>query len=233
MRRGWRAKLGARLGVIALSLSGCGGGGNTLTTPPPQITVTVTPATANVAAGGPLQFTATVTGSSNATIVWEVNGTAGGSAAVGTISASGAYTAANAAGNSVISAVVQSGSTTASGHANVSTLAPHQFGVRATSTLPEFYVRSSGNALVPRGNQYVRLASLTQPDGSLLLAHSTFSVGIYDSAHAESALSAMAASGYNIVTVTLEGCCQNKYADGQLLRYHAVACSHDNFTAIR
>ena len=64
----------------------------TVTAPPPPVTVDVTPATASVQTGATRQFTATVTGSS-ATPVWSVNGVTGGNATVGTISASGLYTA--------------------------------------------------------------------------------------------------------------------------------------------
>jgi len=57
------------------------------------ITVSVTPGTANVAAGMTQMFTAAVTGNSNMSVNWSVNGVAGGNSTVGMISASGAYTA--------------------------------------------------------------------------------------------------------------------------------------------
>ena len=44
-------------------------------------------------AGGTKQFTATVSGTTNSAVTWEVNGTAGGSAAAGTVTSSGLYTA--------------------------------------------------------------------------------------------------------------------------------------------
>jgi hypothetical protein len=55
--------------------------------------VTVSPSNANVRTGSSSQFMATVTGNSNTAVTWSVNGTAGGSATLGTISASGNYTA--------------------------------------------------------------------------------------------------------------------------------------------
>ena len=57
------------------------------------VTVTVTPAMASVQTGMTQTFAAAVTGSSNMTVNWSVNGTAGGNATVGMISASGVYTA--------------------------------------------------------------------------------------------------------------------------------------------
>jgi len=75
-----------------LALAGCGGGTNG-SGPPAGVSVTLSPATVSVAIGDTQQFTATVSGSSNAALTWSVNDTAGGSAAIGTISNAGLYTA--------------------------------------------------------------------------------------------------------------------------------------------
>lgn len=75
-----------------LPFMGCGGGGS----PAPAaavVRIAVSPQTTTVPAGGLALFFATVTGSSNHTVTWQVNGAAGGNATVGTIDASGAYTA--------------------------------------------------------------------------------------------------------------------------------------------
>jgi len=61
-----------------------------------QVMVTVSPATAAVATGESQQFLAAVTGTTNTAVNWSVNGIAGGNASVGTISASGLYTAPGA-----------------------------------------------------------------------------------------------------------------------------------------
>jgi serine protease len=57
------------------------------------ITVSVTPGTANVTAGMTQMFTAAITGNTNISVNWSVNGVAGGNSNIGMISASGAYTA--------------------------------------------------------------------------------------------------------------------------------------------
>lgn len=80
--------------TISLLLSACGGG-----TPAPQITVNVTPASATLSPGASKQFTATVTGTTNTSVTWEVNGTQGGTATVGMITANGLYTAPNSIPN--------------------------------------------------------------------------------------------------------------------------------------
>jgi hypothetical protein len=60
---------------------------------PTMVSVSVSPSPATVAANGAQQFTATVTGTSNTAVTWEVNNLTGGNSTVGTISSSGLYTA--------------------------------------------------------------------------------------------------------------------------------------------
>jgi hypothetical protein len=59
----------------------------------PGIFVTVTPNPVNVAITTQQQFTAAVTGTTNTSVTWQVNGVAGGNASVGTISATGLFQA--------------------------------------------------------------------------------------------------------------------------------------------
>ena len=65
---------------------------------------TITPPSATVAPSMTKQFSATIQGLSNQAVTWAVDGTAGGSAATGTISAAGLYTAPAAIGAHTISA---------------------------------------------------------------------------------------------------------------------------------
>jgi hypothetical protein len=78
------------LGVLA----GCGGGGSNFV--PPQkasVRVVVSPSSASVPAATVRSFFASVTGTTNKAVSWQVNGVAGGDATVGTVDASGIYTA--------------------------------------------------------------------------------------------------------------------------------------------
>jgi hypothetical protein len=68
-------------------------GGATGSVGPGNISVTVVPPTTSVSLGATQQFQATVVGASNTNVSWNVNGIAGGSATVGTISPSGLYAA--------------------------------------------------------------------------------------------------------------------------------------------
>ncbi|HUA17969.1 MAG TPA: hypothetical protein VMB25_04435 [Bryobacteraceae bacterium] len=59
-----------------------------------SVSVSVSPSTASVAVDAAKQFTATVTGSTNTSVTWDVNGTVGGNSTVGFVdSVSGLYTA--------------------------------------------------------------------------------------------------------------------------------------------
>ena len=91
-----RAILTAFAAMLVLALAACGGGGNN---PPNNPSVTVSPATANVLEGSQQQFTAMVSNTNDNAITWQVNGVTGGNASVGTISATGLYTAPSVISN--------------------------------------------------------------------------------------------------------------------------------------
>jgi hypothetical protein len=80
---------------VVLCVSGCSGmsdanssgGGNQ------TASLTISPTAASIAVFGTQPFTATVSGSSNTAVTWQVNGIAGGSQATGYISSTGLYAA--------------------------------------------------------------------------------------------------------------------------------------------
>ncbi len=78
-------------------VAGCGGGGASPVSPPPppaaSISVAVTPPSGSVVLGNQSTFTATVSNATDTSVSWSVNGVAGGSSAVGTITLAGVYTA--------------------------------------------------------------------------------------------------------------------------------------------
>lgn len=106
----------------------------TVTTANASVVVTVSPPAASVATFGTQPFTASVTGSSNPGVTWQVNGTTGGTQQFGFISSNGVYVAPGAVptksdgnGGSTTTTVtvtaVSPASASASGNANV-TLVP-------------------------------------------------------------------------------------------------------------
>jgi hypothetical protein len=85
------------------------------------VTVTIAPPSANVRPGATQSFSATVAGSSNTSVTWQVNGVPGGSAATGTISSSGVYAAPSTVpgSNTVTVRAVSSADSTATGSSAV------------------------------------------------------------------------------------------------------------------
>jgi len=87
------ATLACLLVVVAggMFLAGCESGGTGNNIPLPVITLS--PTTASVQTGGTIQFTATIVSSTPTTVAWSVNNILGGNSTLGTINASGLYTA--------------------------------------------------------------------------------------------------------------------------------------------
>lgn len=150
---------------LSFLLLGCGnshnngGSGNSSS----QVSVTISPASANVPAGNSLQFMASVANTMNTAVTWQVNGTAGGSAAVGTVSSMGVYTAPSTVPNpatTMVTAVSQA-DTTASASASVTVTAPSAFSVSPSSVTvlagatQQFTVTTVGAMPVPKANWQV------------------------------------------------------------------------------
>ena len=75
--------------LVSCGGGGGGGGGN----PPPPVTISISPTSPTVGGSNTQQFTATVGNTSNTAVTWQVEGIPGGNATVGTVSATGLYTA--------------------------------------------------------------------------------------------------------------------------------------------
>ena len=100
----------------------------------PTVSVSVTPGTASLATGATQSFSATVSGSTNTSVTWTVDGIANGNGTVGTISGTGnivTYTAPAASGSHKVAATSQA-DTTKSGSAAVTVTAPIAVGVTVT-----------------------------------------------------------------------------------------------------
>jgi hypothetical protein len=118
------------LGILfpALFLAGCAAAspGSQQTAPPPSITVVVSPTSANIRAGDTFLFTASVSGTSNTSVTWSVNGTVGGTATLGTITSTGSYTAPSTlpSPNTITVRATSAANSSASGPSNVTLMNP-------------------------------------------------------------------------------------------------------------
>jgi uncharacterized protein YjdB len=121
----------------------------TVTITPP--TITLSPTIASVALSGTQQFTAAVSGATNTSVTWSVNGVDGGNSTVGTVSSAGLYTAPSTLPNpaTVAVAATSQAASTVSASATVTvtpptiTLSPTSASVALSSTL-QFKATVSG-----------------------------------------------------------------------------------------
>jgi hypothetical protein len=107
--------------------------------PTAAVSVSISPTSASMQGVQTKQFAATVSGTSNTSVNWFVNGTQGGSASYGTISSSGQYTApACPSSSSVQVTAVSAYDSSASANSSVSLSA-------ASATTGNYYVASNGS----------------------------------------------------------------------------------------
>jgi len=163
-----QAKIASRfhlelLAITTIVFPGCAGGGassGTLPPPPPAVSVSVSPPTGSLLLGKNLSFTASVTGTANVAVTWAVNGIAGGSGSVGTVSADGRYTAPIdlPAPSTVQVTATSVASPSSTGSAQVTITSDIAVGVSTQSAAVELGARQSFVAT---------LTSAGQPDASI------------------------------------------------------------------
>src|SRR5437588_719088 len=144
-RRGWTRKTldllasWVWLAAVVLPVFETVGGAAVATIPTPiSVSVTISPTSATVAAGGTQQFSAVVQNTSNTAVTWQVNGVTGGNATVGAISSSGLYTAPGVVPNPATVTV------TAVSQADATKSAAAQVTITAVAGIA-FYVSTTGS----------------------------------------------------------------------------------------
>ncbi|MGC1911097.1 MAG: IPT/TIG domain-containing protein [Candidatus Acidiferrales bacterium] len=108
--------------ILAAFLTNCGATGSGTKNPDPAgVSVSVGPAMANVRLNASQSFAATISGTTNQSVTWEVNGVAGGAVGTGTVSATGTYVAPSALGSAstVTISAVSADDSSASGTSTV------------------------------------------------------------------------------------------------------------------
>ena len=144
------------------------------TTPPPPapVAITVSPATAALQAGGAVQLTAAVTGSTNTSVTWTVQEGAAG----GAVSSTGLYTAPSAAGTyHVVAKSVADATKTAV--ATITVTAPvgvtvaRPTGGDDTANFNAAIVSANGSVVnVPSGTYLVRAVAVNRANTSIVCA---------------------------------------------------------------
>jgi hypothetical protein len=139
MRRGWWVPVV----LLALLLTGCGGGSSA------PVAVSVSPKTVTLSLGASQTFKATVTNTSNVSVIWQVNSTPGGNAKVGTINVFGMYTApaTEPTPPTVNVTAVSQADATKSATALVTIAQPSGAGNQQAQSLPIKLGTSGGNSL--------------------------------------------------------------------------------------
>ncbi len=139
----------------------------TVTSSTGGVSITISPTSAALATGGTQQFTAAVTGSTNTSVTWSVDGTAGGSSAVGTVSTSGLYTAPGTAGTHTVTAT-SAADATKSASATVTVMAPGGCSTGGANNTLSICSPANG-ASIPSPIHVVAQANSTAPVGKFLV----------------------------------------------------------------
>ena len=124
-----RKQFNLSVALSALLIAGCAGTSAPNNQPPPTpagFQVSVSPPTANIRAGDSFPFSAAVSGTTNTAVTWSITGTAGSPPVIGTISASGNYTAPASLPNpnSITVLATSAADTSVSGSSSVTLLNP-------------------------------------------------------------------------------------------------------------
>jgi hypothetical protein len=140
-------------GAVGSSSGNPGNPGAPPPPPPSNVTVSVLPNPISVRAGLAQPFSATVTGSSNMSVTWQVNGVTGGSTNTGMINASGVYTAPATlpSPNSVTVQAVSAANSSASGQSAVTLLNP----VPVLTTVSPMPVTQGAISITVTGTSFV------------------------------------------------------------------------------
>jgi hypothetical protein len=85
----------------------------------------------------------------------------------------------------------------------------HRIAIRTIEGVGEFYDRITGEKFIPRGNNYIRVASQQSYSGEAIFYHSTFNTDQYNPEEVEMALTRMQEQGYNVARVFVTGACRD------------------------
>src|SRR5216684_7739450 len=177
------------LTLVLLLICGCGSSGPA----PQQIVVNVTPATVTVRTGDTQQFFASVTGTTNQSVTWSVNGTAGGNNTSGTISPAGLYAppAQVPAQNQILVTATSTADSSANQSAKVTLANPIAL---VSFVYPPTLVSNAPFNISVIGGKFVN-------GGQVLLGTAQLTTAFVDSSHLTATGTAPAAGALNLTVV--------------------------------
>lgn len=159
----------ARLGwlcvalVLSLSVAGCGSNNSS------AVTIAITPPSAIVLLGTSVQFIPSVAGSSNA-LTWSVNGIPNGNATVGTISATGLYTAPVvrpvSASGAAVPIVFAMANASIPNSGSTGAVIELKSGSNFTNFTPGNTITITGNSVAGWNGSFIIVAAATLQDGN-------------------------------------------------------------------
>lgn len=177
--------------------------GTTTTPAPTPVTVTSSPATASVNTGASCALSATVSGTTNTSMTWAVDGVTGGNTSVGTVSGTGTsatYTAPASAGSHTVTATSVA-SSTAVGTTAVTVLAP-------TTTQPVAVALNPSSANLATGGTTAVTATVSNATNTAVawtvdgVANGNATVGTISGTSNSVTYTAPATAGTHTVTAT-------------------------------
>jgi hypothetical protein len=182
------------IGTIAVALTGCSGGGGSGQSGAnggsgSGVSLSLTPTSATVIVSKTESFQATVTGTTNMAVTWEVNGVVNGNTTVGTISSAGIYTAPASVPNPATVNVTAIAQASAAANQSASVLIVSSNPNQQAQSVPVKLGTSGGNAndSSTQGNQISccggTLGALVQRNGTFYVLSANHVLARSDSAN--------------------------------------------------
>lgn len=213
--------------LASLGLTAACGGGASSHPPPANVSIQISPTSFNLGLGSNLQFVATVTGTTDTSAAWQVNGMPGGDASLGTITGAGLYIAPvnMPAGAITVTAVANADSTrTSSASLNFTATDPVGTAQGASITCKQGKINTSSacysvDLSCPGVADFTAYLKVTSPTGTsigtVMLTGGGNGTGFYeDYTYGDTTVNNVVAAGFTAVQTSFGGPFTSQTPDG-------------------